>query len=94
MAGSSPRRRSCAGAAPMARWRCRRGVPRRARGDRAVGARGRLGCCGQVCTQAKAWSDAFAQRVRLAVNLSTRQLYDEAPLEGVGEVLQESGLEA
>ena len=62
------------------------------RGDRALGARGAW-VLRQVCAQAKAWSDAFAGRVCLAVNLSTRQLYDEALLDRVDEVLQESGLE-
>jgi diguanylate cyclase (GGDEF)-like protein/PAS domain S-box-containing protein len=46
-----------------------------------------------ACAQAKSWSGAFPQPVRVAVNLSTRQLYDEALLDRLGETFRESGLQ-
>jgi diguanylate cyclase (GGDEF)-like protein/PAS domain S-box-containing protein len=47
-----------------------------------------------ACVQAKAWSRSLGRPVRMAVNLSARQLYDRALEDTVTSVLKESGLPA
>jgi diguanylate cyclase (GGDEF)-like protein/PAS domain S-box-containing protein len=47
-----------------------------------------------ACVQAKAWSRSHGRPVRMAVNLSARQLYDRALGDTVASVLKESGLPA
>lgn len=47
-----------------------------------------------ACAQAQAWSRGLGRPLRMAVNLSARQLYDRALAETVANVLKESGLPA
>jgi len=47
-----------------------------------------------ACIQAKAWSRSLGRPVRMAVNLSARQLYDRALADTVASALKESGLPA
>jgi EAL domain-containing protein (putative c-di-GMP-specific phosphodiesterase class I) len=47
-----------------------------------------------ACRQARAWHSGSALRIRIAVNLSARQLCDERLVERVEDALDETGLEA
>lgn len=48
----------------------------------------------QACSQNKKWQDAGYEKVRVAVNLSARQLYSDSFTDEVRIVLEETGLEA